>query len=81
MNGKDFEQIVKASLYSVAPDLESEEIDPELPFNAQFEFDSMDFLNYVIALNKTTGLTLPEKDYPRLTTLASATAYLREHLA
>ncbi|MFN4142900.1 acyl carrier protein [Aestuariivirga sp.] len=81
MSGGDIESIVRTSLYSVAPDLESEEIDPELPFNAQFEFDSMDFLNFVIALNKATGLALPERDYPRLTSLSSATAYLSEHLS
>ena len=29
-------------------------------------------------LSRATGLALPEKDYPRLTTLASAVAYLAE---
>lgn len=78
MSTADLERIVKAALYAVAPDLEAEPLDPQLPFNRQFEFDSMDFLNFVIGLSRATGLALPEKDYPRLTTLASAVAYLAE---
>ena len=81
MTGTDFDRLVKDALYAVAPDLEGEPIDPDLPFNLQFEFDSMDFLNFVIGLNRATGLALPEKDYPRLTTLASASAYLAGKLA
>lgn len=58
--------LVKRTLYGVAPDLEAEPLDPTLRFNEQFEFDSMDFLNFVTGLNRETGLALPEKDYPRL---------------
>lgn len=81
MSTADLEQIVKAAIYAVAPDLEGEPLDPELPYNQQFEFDSMDFLNFVIGISRATGLALPEKDYPRLTTLASAVAYLAEKRA
>ena len=81
MTNMDLDRIVKDALYAVAPDLEGEPIDPDLPFNEQFEFDSMDFLNFVIGLNRATGLALPEKDYPRLATLASASAYLAGKLA
>jgi acyl carrier protein len=81
MTDADLDQIVKAALYAVAPDLECEPLDPDLPFNQQFEFDSMDFLNFVIGLSRATGLSLPEKDYPRLVTFASATGYLAEKLA
>lgn len=80
MTTKDLGQLVKTALYAVAPDIEGEPMDPRVPFNQQFEFDSMDFLNFVIGLSKATGLALPEKDYPRLTTVDSATAYLAERL-
>lgn len=81
MTDKDLDRIVKEALYAVAPDLAGEPLDPDLPFNQQFEFDSMDFLNFVIGLSRTTGLSLPEQDYPRLTTLASATIYLADKYA
>lgn len=81
MTTTDLGQLVTTALYAVAPDLEGEPLDPSVPFNQQFAFDSMDFLNFVIGLSKATGLALPEKDYPRLTTLESATTYLAEKLA
>lgn len=53
----------------------------ELRYRDQFEFDSMDFLHFVVALHKLTGVEIPESDYPRLETLASAVAYLQEQSA
>jgi acyl carrier protein len=38
--------------------------------------DSMDFLNFVIALHKEFKTEIPEKDYPKLTTLDGCVAYL-----
>lgn len=81
MNNQELTELVKRSLFDVAPDLASEIIDPNTRFNDQFEFDSMDFLNLVAGLHRDTGLDLPEKDYPRLMTLASAVEYLIEKLA
>jgi len=40
------------------------------------DLDSMDFLNFVIALHERTGVDIPEADYPRLRTLDGAIAYL-----
>lgn len=70
--------VIKSSLLSVAPDLEGEPIDPDIPFREQFEIDSMDFLNFIIALHKATGIDFPEKDYPKLETLSGCLRYLRE---
>lgn len=80
MTRDELADLVKRTLCDVAPDLEGEPIDPDIRFNDQFEFDSMDFLNFITGLNRATGLELPEKDYPRLTTLASAVDYLAEKL-
>ncbi|MCB1380622.1 MAG: acyl carrier protein [Alphaproteobacteria bacterium] len=68
--------LVTRTLFSVAPDLEGETVDPAVPFTEQFEFDSMDFLNFITGLHKATGLELPEADYPQLTTLDGAVGYL-----
>ena len=73
-------ELVKRTLYEVAPDLGSEPLDPMARFNEQFEFNSMDFLNFVTGLHRATGLELPEKDYPRLSSQASAVAYLAEKM-
>lgn len=80
MTGNELEDLVKQTLYSVAPDIEGEEIAPDETFADQFEIDSMDFLNFIIGLHKATGVEIPEKDYPKLTTLSGSVAYLRSHM-
>ena len=39
------------------------------------DLDSMDFLNFVIALHEQTGIDIPEADYPRLRSPDRAIAY------
>jgi acyl carrier protein len=80
MRTEELAELVKRILFDVAPDLAGEAIDPKVRFNEQFEFDSMDFLNFVAGLHRATGLELPEKDYPRLATLEGAVGYLAEKL-
>jgi acyl carrier protein len=77
MNPDPFAQQVRAALYAIAPDIEGEPIDPDVPFRDQFEFDSMDFLRFIMELHRLTGVDIPESDYPRLQALKSGTDYLR----
>ncbi len=39
--------------------------------------NSMDFLNFIVALHERTRIDIPEVDYPKLATLEGAIAYLR----
>ena len=73
----DLEATVRAALYAVAPDIEGEPIEPGRRYRDQFEFDSMDFMRYVVILHERTGIDVPERDYPKVETLAGAVAYLR----
>lgn len=68
---------VLAALYEVAPEAEEEEIDPKVNLRDQLDIDSVDFLNFVIALHDATGVDIPEADYPKLSTLDGAVAYLK----
>lgn len=77
MTDLELSELVKRALFEVAPDLEDEIIDPEMAFRDQFEFDSMDFLNFVIGLHQATGEEIPEADYLQLTSLNDCVAYLR----
>ena len=81
MTTDELTETITKSLFGVAPDLEGEEIAPDETFADQFEIDSMDFLNFVIALNKATGVDLPEADYPKLATMSDATVYLQARMA
>jgi acyl carrier protein len=79
MSNEKLAELVKNALIGVAPDIEGEDFEPDETFRDQFEIDSMDFLNFVIALNEATGIAVPEADYPRLQSLSGAVAYLKDH--
>jgi acyl carrier protein len=79
MTDDELAELVKTTLIGVAPDIEGEDFDPNETFRDQFEIDSMDFLNFVIALHKVTGVDIPEADYPRLQTVSDTVAYLKAH--
>lgn len=74
----DLEATVRTALYAIAPDIEGDPLDPDARYRDQFEFDSMDLLRYVADIHRRTGIDIPERDYPRLESLAGAVAYLRE---
>lgn len=80
MTEAEITDLVKRTLYDVAPEIEGEAIDPDAPFTDQFELDSMDLLNLVIGLHKATGLDIPEADNPHFTTLAASVSYLKARL-
>ncbi len=69
-------QAVVDALVEVAPDVDAATLEPDVPFREQFDFDSMDTLNFVTALHRTLGVDVPETDYPKLVSVASAVAYL-----
>jgi len=52
-----------------------------LPFRDQFEMDSLDFLNFVLALEKDQGVKIPEVRYPKCASLSGAVQVLEQALA
>jgi acyl carrier protein len=71
---------VLEALLDVAPDVDANALDAARPFRDQFDFDSMDQLNFVIGLHKRLGVDVPEADYPQLATLAGCVTYLSRAL-
>jgi acyl carrier protein len=76
MNEQELRDVMIGALTEVAPDIDAAAIDPELDLTDQLDIDSMDFLNVVIAVHEQTGIEIPERDYPKLSTLDGAVAYL-----
>ena len=70
-------QIVRQALGNVAPEADLDAIDPAKDLRDQIDIDSVDFLNFVIAVHKVLGVDIPDADVPKLTTLNSCVAYLR----
>lgn len=69
-------ELVLEVLGEVAPDADLRQLDAEISFRDQFELDSVDFLNLVLRLEKRLGVRIPEVDYPKLSSLNGAVAYL-----
>ncbi len=76
MNKAQLREVVLAALVEVAPDIDAASIDPSLDLAEQLDIDSMDFLNVVVVIHERTGIEIPERDYPKLSTLDDAVAYL-----
>ena len=49
---------------------------PDVSFRDQLDLDSMDHLNFVIALHAALQVEIPEADYPKLATLDACVNYL-----
>ncbi|HET7697981.1 MAG TPA: phosphopantetheine-binding protein [Vicinamibacterales bacterium] len=67
--------VVKA-LTSVAPEIDPSSLTPDGEFRQQVDLDSMDFLNFVIALHASLGVDVPEADYPKLASMNATVNYL-----
>jgi acyl carrier protein len=69
MNRDELRQRVLAALAEIAPEAGTLEVAGTLPIRDQVDLDSMDFLNFVIALHEQTGVDIAEADYERVATL------------
>lgn len=80
MNDEQLKAIILSKLTEVAPDVDPEALDPQAEFRDQFDFDSMDCLNFAIALHEALGIDIPERDYPKITSLEGCMDYLKARL-
>lgn len=71
---------VFAILKSIAPEIEPSELDTAAPLRDQIDLDSMDYLNFIIALHEKFRVEIPESDYQKLVTMDDITSYLQEKL-
>jgi len=67
---------VLQALGEIAPEADLAAIKPDVSFREQLDIDSMDFLNFVIAVHEALHVEIPEADYPKLITLNGCIAYL-----
>ena len=76
MTVDDARALLEELLRRIAPEVELDGIDPDVPLQESMDLDSMDFLNLVSALHDRTGIDVPERDYPLLSTVAGFVAYV-----
>jgi len=76
MTATEIRAAVLASLAEIAPEADLDGLDETADLREQLDIDSFDFLNVVIGVHERTGIDVPERDYPKLTTLAGCIDYL-----
>ena len=77
MNQDEVRKQVLAELMRIAPELEEGEVVPGKLLREQVDLDSMDWLNFLVALHERFKVEIPESDYAKLGTLDQVTAYLQ----
>ena len=80
MNPAELRAGVLAELKRIAPELEAGDLVAGRPLRDQVDLDSMDWLNFIVALHERFDVEIPEADYARLGTLEQVLAYLGERL-
>jgi acyl carrier protein len=75
------QQIILAAIQEVAPEIEQDDIDMDEDIREECDLDSMDFINYLIALKKSTGVSIAEGDYIQVNTFNKMLTYLTEKLS
>ena len=80
MNRDELVGRILALVTAIAPDVDAATVIPGIDFRDQFDFDSMDTLNFAIALHRELGVEVPEAEYSRLASLDKCVAYLADRV-
>lgn len=81
MTDEQMREKVLEILSGLAPEIDVHTLRPDMRIRDQIDVDSMDFLNFLIAVDAEIGVDIPEADYSHLTTLDSIYAYLSKRQA
>ena len=81
MSEVDIRGVVQEELGNIAPEMDLRTLDPSADLREALDIDSMDFLNFVIAVHRRLAVDIPELDYPKLATLDGAVTYLKTKMA
>lgn len=76
MTKEEIRSIVLRILGEIAPEADLNQLKPDVSFRDQLDIDSMDFLNFVIALDEELHVSIPESEYAKLSSLDSSVELL-----
>jgi acyl carrier protein len=81
VNKGEIESSVRKILADLTADKDALEIQADVRIRDQLDLDSMDFLNFLIAVDAELHVDIPEADYPKLRTLNDIVDYLGPKVA
>jgi acyl carrier protein len=75
MTGAEIRKLAVEAISQIAPEADLATVSDDDDMREALDLDSMDFLNFVIALHKGSGIDIPETDYPKLFTMKGVLQY------
>jgi acyl carrier protein len=76
MSANEIRDRVIKTLSGIVPELDAGTLKQDKSLRDQLDIDSMDFLNFLIALHQEFGVDVPESDAGKLTTVDACVAYV-----
>ena len=76
MTESEAKSLIEDIIGGIAPEADFATLAGDEDLREALDLNSMDFMNFVVALHERTGIDIPEADYPQLRTLDGAVAYL-----
>ncbi len=76
MTKEKIREALTAILRRLVPDADIDAFAPDASLREQLAADSMDLLNFVVALHAELGVDVPELDYRKIDTLDGCVEYL-----
>lgn len=76
MDKEQLRTIVLETLTRIAPEVETEELDPIIKLREQVDLDSVDWLNFLVGLHERLHVDIPESDYAQLVSVDTLVNYL-----
>ena len=72
----ELDLLVRGILRDIAPEMDIDALGGEDDMRDALDIDSVDFLNFVAALHAQTGVDIPEREYPMVSTIGRCVDYL-----
>lgn len=68
-------------LKNIAPDADLQALGEDKDIRQTLGIDSFDFLNFMIGINESFSIEIPETDYGKLISLTDVIRYIEAHMA
>ncbi|MBS3803573.1 MAG: acyl carrier protein [Oleiphilaceae bacterium] len=79
MNRQEIRAAVIEELVNVAPDIDPAAVEDEKSLRDEYDLDSMDSVNLVIAIHRRLGVSIPDSEFGRLQSVEDVVNYLQTH--
>ena len=81
MSQDEIRETVVRLLAEIAPEIDPASVQHDVELRDQLDLDSMDWLNFIIAIDQELQVGIPEADYEQLVSIDAFVEYLSGRLS